>query len=621
MARAVHHSQRMKDNTGYGPLLADTRFEAFLWTQFLGAFNDNVYKMIVSILAVRIASDANLGSRYLALAGAVFVIPYLLFAGYAGQIADRFSKTRVLQVTKSFEIVVMLIGILALLSARIELLLAVLFLLALQANFFSPAKYGILPEMMGEAQISRANGLIELTTFVAIVIGTSFGTFLFARWSERPLMMGGTLLAIAVAGTLLSLHIRKVPTAGSHSPFRWNPFHEVIAGFRNLRAQPPLAMSVLGISWFWFIGAIFQLALILAGKEVFHVSETHVGFLVTALAAGIGTGSVLAGALSGDHIELGLVPFGSLLMGLFSIPLGFTTNYPFALFLLAGVGFSAGLFAVPLNAYLQEHADPVHKGRILTTNNFANMLGVILASGFLSLLHDTFGWNAGYILSAVGALMLLGTIYIIRILPDITVRFVLWCVMVSLFRVRVKGAHHIPRTGGGLLVSNHISYADSVLVGQCTPRIPRFLMWRPIYNTPGMKFFFEVLHAIPINAESPKNTILALRQARAVIEAGELVAIFPEGSITRSGDTEAFQRGFERIVEGLDTPIIPMHVTGLWGHPLSTKGGEIFKSWDKLWRPIVDIHVGEPIYGPISPAHLREVVQDLGANQVRTLVR
>jgi acyl-[acyl-carrier-protein]-phospholipid O-acyltransferase / long-chain-fatty-acid--[acyl-carrier-protein] ligase len=617
----VQLTERMRDNTGYRPLLADSHFEAFLWTQFLGAFNDNVYKMIVSVLAVRIASDANLGSRYLALAGAVFVIPFLLFAGYAGQVADRFSKTRVLQITKSFEIVVMLIGIVALLSARIELLLAVLFLLALQANFFSPAKYGILPETMGEDQISRANGLLELTTFVAIVFGSSFGTFLFARWSGKPLLMGAALLAIAVTGALLSLHIRKVPAAGSRAPFRWNPFHEVIAGVRNLRAQPPLAMAVLGISWFWFVGALFQLALILAGNEVYHVSGVHVGFLVTALAAGIGIGSLVAGTISGDHIELGLVPFGAALMGLFSIPLGFTGNYTFGLILLSGFGFSAGLFAVPLNAYLQEHADPAYKGRILTTNNFFNMLGVILASGVLWLLHDQFHWNAGYILSAVGAVMLLSTIYIARLLPDITVRFVLWCVMASLFRVRVQGRENIPGSGGALLVSNHISYADSVFVGQCTHRIPRFLMWRPIYNTPGIKFFFEVLHAIPIHAESPKSTIHALRQARAVIESGELVAIFPEGFITRSGHTEPFQRGFERIVEGLDTPIIPMYVSGLWGHPLSTKGGRVFSSWEKLWRPIVDINIGAPIYGPISPAELREAVLDLAGNQARALVR
>jgi acyl-[acyl-carrier-protein]-phospholipid O-acyltransferase/long-chain-fatty-acid--[acyl-carrier-protein] ligase len=279
------------------------------------------------------------------------------------------------------------------------------------------------------------------------------------------------------------------------------------------------------------------------------------------------------------------------------------------------VGFSAGLFVVPLNAFLQERADPALKGRILTTNNFANMLGVVAASGILWLLHDVLGWNAGVILFAVGVVMLAATVYIVRLMPDLTVRFVLWCAMTSLFRVRVQGREHIPREGGALMVSNHVSYADAVLVGQCTPRIPRFLMWRPIFNTPGAKFFFEVLHAIPINAESPKSTILALRAARAEIEAGELVAIFPEGSITRSGEVEAFQRGFERIIDGLDAPIIPMHVSGVWGHPLSTKGGKVFASWEKWCRPVVDIRIGEPIYGPITPSGLREVVMELFVQQ------
>jgi acyl-[acyl-carrier-protein]-phospholipid O-acyltransferase/long-chain-fatty-acid--[acyl-carrier-protein] ligase len=234
----------------------------------------------------------------------------------------------------------------------------------------------------------------------------------------------------------------------------------------------------------------------------------------------------------------------------------------------------------------------------------------------LWLLHDELGWNSGLILLALGVSMLAGSVYITRLLPDTTVRFLLWCAMTLLFRVRVEGASHIPRKGGGLLVANHSSYADAVLVGQCTPRIPRFLMWRPIFNTPGIRFFFEVLHAIPISAESPKNTVQALRAARATIESGELVAIFPEGSITRSGEIEPFQRGFERIVEGLNIPIVPMYVSGLWGHPLSLKGGKLFGSWDKVLRPVVNIRIGEPIFGPIGPVELREVIVALKANEV-----
>jgi len=600
---------------GYRRLLGDTHFQAFLWTQFLGAFNDNVYKIIVSIMAVRIASDANSSSRYLALAGAVFVLPFLLFAGTAGQLADRFSKTRVLQITKAFEILIMIMGIVALTSARIDLLLVVLFLLAMQANFFSPAKYGILPEMMSEAQISRANGLLELSTFIAIVIGTSFGAMLFERWKDQPLLMGATLLGIAVVGSLASLHIAYVPPAGSTEPFHWNPFTEVIAGSRSLLKRKPLLLAILGISWFWFVGALFQLSLILFGKEILHVSEAHVGFLVTALAVGIGLGSVLAGTMSGDHIELGLVPAGSLLMALFSVALGVTHNYDWALCWLAGIGFGGGLFAVPLNAYLQEHAGSEEKGRIIATNNFINMVGVILASGVLWFLHDLLHWNPAIITLALGIAMFVGTPFMIQQVPDRSARFVLWCLLKVLFRVRIDGAERIPREGGALLVSNHISYADGFLIGLATPRMIRFLLWRPFFEMRQVTWIFRTLHAIPIGTDSPKETIRSLRLARAALEEGHLVGIFPEGGVTRDGEIAPFERGYLRI----GGPIIPIHMDGLWGHPLSCKNGGLFRSWKHVFRPLVTIRIGESLVDSTAPAELRQTIVDLGRSDSAAL--
>lgn len=603
----------MKNDSGYGSLLANTRFEAFLWTQFLGAFNDNVYKMIVSIMAVRVAVGGDHGGRYLAVAGAVFVIPFLLFAGYAGQIADRCSKTRVLQVTKFFEIAVMLTGVGALLSGRMEALLVVLFLLAVQANFFSPAKYGILPELMGESRLSRANGLLELSTFIAIVVGTSFGTFLFERWHADPLRMGVTLLALAVVGSLLSLHIEKASAAGSSEPFHLNPFHEVIAGTRSLWREKPLLNSVLGISWFWFVGAIFQMALILAGKEVLHVSETQVGLLVTALAAGIGLGSILAGSLSGDHIELGLVPLGAALMGVSSMALGWTSDYHWALVWLAGVGFAGGLFAVPLNAFLQERADPAEKGRILATNNFINMFGVIFASGVLWTLHDAMGWSPSAIFLALGAAMLGGSVYVAVLMPDRTARFLLRCLANVMFRIRVEGGDRIPLHGGALLVSNHVSFADALLIGCVTPRFVHFLMWQKIFDAPGLTPLFRTLHAIPIRLEKGGAATSALEAARAALASGRLVGIFPEGSITRTGNVERFARGYSHITDGTGAPIIPIHISGLFGHPLSYKGGGPFRSIDRLWRPRVTVQIGDAVCGSIAPAELRQIVLDLAS--------
>ncbi len=423
----------------YSKLLGDSGFQATLWTQFLAAFNDNFYKMIVQVTATAVGSGSG---KYLSLANAVFVIPFLIFAGPAGQIADRFSKTRVLQFTKLFEIPVMIFGIFALLNHSIDMLLVVLFCLATQANFFSPAKYGILPEITGEEQLARANGLIELSTFAAIVLGMGAGGMMYAHWKAAPLYMGLTLLAIAVVGSLCSLGITKVPAAGSREPFHLNPFHEVWIGMRSLGKNRAMWLTVAGISYFWFIGALLQNSVLLFSRETLHADEQTVGFLVAALAVGIGAGSVIAGRLSGDRIELGIVGVGSAFMGVFAVATGLTSSVGWAMVWLTGLGLAAGLFIVPLNAYLQDRADPQEKGRILTTNNFINMVGVILASGVLSLLHDVVGLTAAQMMLALGAFTIVGTIGSIALMPAISLRFFLLSILHAFFRIRYVGAEH-----------------------------------------------------------------------------------------------------------------------------------------------------------------------------------
>ena len=333
---------------------------------------------------------------------------YGFYAGFAyllpiggGYLADRFSKTKVLRVTKALEVFTMGLGMTALVVNRIDLLLGVLFLLAVQANFFSPAKYGILPEMMGEAEITAANGLVEFSTLAAIVLGTSFGGFLIEIWKHNPWRLGGTLLAIAIVGTLFSLKIPKVPASGSVEQFHWNPFHEVVAGCRTLIGNRALALTVTGLSYFWFVGALFQMAILLLGNETLHTTEMQVSLLATALAVGIALGSIAAGWLSRDHIELGLVPVGSLLLGMFSVLLAMSHSYLSAMCWLVSIGFAGGLFFVPLNAFLQERAGVQEKGRLLATNNFVNMLGILLASGGLSLLHDRLHWSPSVIIGAL----------------------------------------------------------------------------------------------------------------------------------------------------------------------------------------------------------------------------
>ena len=608
--------QRQKSSRasfGYGQLLVDGGFQSFLWTQFLGAFNDNVYKMIVSLLAVEIAANQQFGARYLSLAGAVFVLPFLLFAGYSGQIADRFSKTRVLQVTKSLEILTMTLGLGALMAHRIDLLLAVLFLLAMQANFFSPAKYGILPEMMGEAQLTRANGLVELSTFAAIVLGSSFGTFLFLQWRDQPWKTGTTLLAIAIVGTLFSLRITYVPSAGSREPFHWNPFAEIWTGARHLRQHRPLLLSVIGISCFWFIGALLRMAVLLLGPETLHASQSSVGLLVTALAVGIGLGSIAAGVFSRDHIELGLVPVGLFGLGVSSVFISLTTSYRWDIFWLLLVGFAGGLFIVPLNAFLQDKTAPQEKGRILATNNFANMLGVIVASGVLSLLHDTLHWKAATILGILGAITTAATVYAVWLVPKECIRIGVKLLLQMLFRVRVVGAGNIPAEGPALLVSNHVSFADAFLIGCCTPRFIRFMMWQPYFEIKVLKPILELLHTIPIATSSPKQALRSLRAARTVLEVGELVCIFPEGEITRTGHVQPFERGVEHILSRSNkAPVVPIYLYGLWGHPASRKVENPRRGWLSLWRRPVTVWIGEAIHGGVSAAEIRAQVLELG---------
>jgi acyl-[acyl-carrier-protein]-phospholipid O-acyltransferase / long-chain-fatty-acid--[acyl-carrier-protein] ligase len=423
----------------YSKLLCDGGFQSFLWTQFLAAFNDNIYKMIVQVAAVAIAAGGGGGSLYLTLANILFVLPFLIFAGPAGQLADRFSKTRVLQITKLFEIPVMIFGALALLAHSMNMLLVVLFCMSTQANFASPAKYGILPEITGEEQLARANGLVELSTFAAILLGTGVGAILFAHTKETPLIMGLTLFGLAIVGSLISVGITMAPSAGSREAFHLNPFREVWIGTQHLLRNRPMWLTVAGMTWFWFIGALLQNTVLLFRVEALHANDQTAGFLVAALAAGIGAGSVIAGYLSGDRIELGIVPVGSVLIGLFSIAAGVTSSVPWAMVWLTGLGFAGGLFIVPLNAYLQDHADPQEKGRIVTTNNFMNMIGVLLAAGVLPLLHDLFGLTAAHMLLVVGAYTLVVTIGVTALMPAASLRLFLPAVLHGLFRCRAVG--------------------------------------------------------------------------------------------------------------------------------------------------------------------------------------
>ncbi len=600
--------------SGFVELLRRRGFQAFLWTQFLGALNDNVYKIIVSMRAVHVAAAA--GSTYLSLAGAVFVIPFLLFSGYSGHLADAVSKRTVLISVKAFEIFAMAMGLAAFFSTRMELMLAVLFLMALHSTVFSPAKYGIVPEMLGDRDLSRANGLLEMSTFVAIVLGTSMGSLLFVTWKDEPWKMGLVMIAVAGAGFATSFRIPRVLAAGTEAPFRLNPFSEVVSGTRHLLRDRPLWLTVLGISYVWFLGALFQMDLLLYGSEVLHADELRVGLLVTGLAVGIGAGSLLAGRLSGDKVELGLVPLGSILMAACCVLLySARHSYEASVAVLSVLGLASGLFIVPLNAYLQQRAEDHEKGRLIATNNFYNTIGLMLASAALWIFHDRLHVGPDRLILIFGIATVGATAYIVTVVPDFLVRFILWMLTHTIFKIRIVGQEYVPFRGPALLVANHTAHVDGLLIGACVQRFIRFLVWRPYYEMRGIHGVLRLMKAIPVGT-GRRDTVEMLQRARQELVDGHVVCIFAEGAISRTGNLLPFKHGLERIAQGLDVPIIPVHLDRLWGSIFSFERGKFFWKRPKHVPYPVTVSFGRPLPSAAAAHEVRQAIQELGSAAV-----
>ncbi len=598
----------------YGQTLRRPGLQAFLWTQFLGAFNDNVCKIIVTFLTFE-HFGAKTGA---AVVGAVFILPFLLFSGYAGHLADAVSKRTVLIWCKVLEIVAMAAMIPALfVSARGVWwpMLAVLALMAVHSTFFSPAKYGIVPEALPAEDLSRANGLLEMSTFVAIVLGTVIGGEMFEAWRGEPWLTGSVLVVIAVVGTIMSLGIPTTHPTKSHQAFSLNPMSEIGQGFARLARDRNLFMTVIGISFFWFLGALIQLTVLPFGQEELHVGEAASTRLFTALAIGIGFGSLVAGRLSGDRVELGLVPIGGFGMGLFSLLLVFVVpSYWLSMVALALVGFAGGWFAVPLNALLQHVPAENEKGRILATNNVANTVGILLASAALYVLGERMGMSGSQIIAWAGVLTLIATVYILAILPDFFVRFVLWMLTHSIYRIKIVGRPNIPSHGPALIIANHVSMIDGALVGACVQRFVRFLVWGPHFRQPGLHALMRRMHAIPVTAGNKREVLEAIERARAELVAGHVVCVFVEGAVSRTGNLLPFKRGFERMVAGLDVPVIPVYLDRVWGSVFSFKRGKFFwKLPERLPYPVT-VAFGAPLPSSVTALEARSALMELGSD-------
>jgi acyl-[acyl-carrier-protein]-phospholipid O-acyltransferase/long-chain-fatty-acid--[acyl-carrier-protein] ligase len=596
----------------YIDILKDRGFFCFFCTQFLGAFNDNFYKIIVTLVALDIPAAAGGGNEYIPLIGGLFILPFLFFSGYAGHLADVYSKRNILVAVKVFEIVAMSLGFLAFFADRIEPMLVVVFLMGLHSTIFSPAKYGILPEMLPDKDLSRGNGLLEMSTFLAIILGTSVGGAIYEAWKDRLGWIGVVLIFIAVLGTLTSLGITKVRPSGAAKRFVLNPLAEIWHGTKRLYSDQPLWLTVMGISYFWFLGAFLQMVLPLFGKEILHLGETRIGLLWTFAALGIGLGSLAAGRLSGDKVELGLVPIGSIGMGIFSIVFFLSqSSFAWTAASLVCLGFWGGFFAVPLNALLQQRSGREDKGRLIATNNVFNTIGVLLASVMLWSMANLLGVPPDRMILVLGLLTFVMTAYAISHVPDFFVRFILWVVTHSLFRIRIVGQENIPERGPALLISNHVSFADALLIGASVQRFVRFMLHRDYYDSRWLNWFFRLMKSIPISPANRRDIVESIRRARSELEAGHVVCIFAEGAISRTGHLLPFKRGFKKIVEKVDVPIVPVHLDQLWGSIFSFKDGRFFWKWPKRIPYRVTVSFGAPLPASTDAQTVRQAVLEL----------
>ncbi|MFQ5598418.1 MAG: MFS transporter [Nitrospiria bacterium] len=589
----------------YLELFRKPGFSSFLWTQFLGAFNDNAFKIVISMYAIK--NQNALSGVYISLIGAIFMIPFFFFSGYAGYAADRINKRSILICTKGFELLAMIMAFFAFLNGGIEWMLWVLFLMALQTTFFSTAKYGILPEMLPDIDLSRANGLVEMSTFLAIILGTSSGGFLFSLWNQDLHLIGLVLIGFAAAGYGTSFGIAKVPHPQGKPQFRINPWSEIGKGIRRLTKNRMLWSTALGIAYFAFLGAFLQMGFLLFGNEVMQLDEFSISLLGTFLAVGVGLGSLLAGRLSGDKVELGLVPLGSIGMGIFSIALAFSGNsFLKTSFVLVLLGCAGGLFSVPLYAMLQQKSGKEERGQLIGTANFLLTVGILFASGCLWFLHDFFSFAPDQIILILGLFTLTMTPYVMKIVPQYLIRFSLWMLTHTMFQIRIQGQEHVPFRGPALLVCNHGSFVDGFLVGACLQRFIRFMVHRSLFDIRVIGWLLKKMNAIPIH-EAQGETFRALKIGRTALEEGHVVCLFIEGASSKIGHMFTFREEFEWMVQDKNVPVIPVYLEGLSGSVYSTLKGPY-----KPFYP-VSVRFGPPLPSSSTAKDIRQAVAQMGS--------
>ena len=624
-------------------LLGTRRFLPFFLTQFLGAFNDNLFRNAV-VVSITFGAAAASGAGVLSnVAQGLFILPFFLFSALSGQLADKYEKSRLIRQTRLAEVALMCCGAFALYLGSIPILLAIIFLLGVLATIFGPLKYSLMPQHLRQSELVGGNALVDAGTFIAILIGTIAGGLL-APTSHAEAAAGGasdanlaaaiTMVAVAV---LMYFCARAIPRAEATDPnlkVNFNPVSSTFEVIRFAAKTRAIFLSLLGISWFWLVGALILAQLPAYARDVLGGDKTVYTLLLAAFSIGTALGSLACEKLSGHKVEIGLVPLGSIGMTVCLLDLYF--EHPgvhaagaeivnWTRFLAEGgwdialdcalIGLFGGLFIVPLYALILQRSTESHRARIIACNNIMNagfmVIAALLAIVWLEVLHFTIPQL--FILAAV--LNAIVAAYIYTLVPEFLMRFLSWILMNVMYRIKVRGLENIPETGPALIVSNHVSFMDPLVIGGSVRRPIRFVMDHNIFKIPVMSFIFRTARAIPIAPAHEDMGAMqkAFDQIDAELAAGEIVCIFPEGKLTKHGELNEFKKGVEKILERRPVPVIPMALRGLYGSFFSRHGGKtpMSKAPRRFWSRI-EVVVTAPVPGDdASATGLQKIVAGL----------
>jgi len=613
-------------------LLRERRFRPFFFTQFLGAFNDNVFKTaLITLVTFRAGQLTDLDGKTLAtLLPGLFILPFFLFSATSGQIADKFEKSAVARAVKVFEIGIMLLAAWGFLNNSLWPLVAALFLMGVHSTLFGPVKYSYLPQHLKEEELVGGNGMIEMGTFVAILVGEILGAWL-ATSSFGPGLMSAVVVGVAVAGYWVSRGIPLSPAADPGLKINWNPVTETWNNLRFAHGNRTVWLSLLGISWFWFYGATVLAQFPSYAKDVLHGDESVFILLLAVFSFGIGLGSLLCEKLSGHKVEIGLVPFGAIGLTLFGVDLYFATPrgaapaeaWAWSSFLvqpahwrtLADVvllGLFGGFYIVPLYALIQTRSEKSHQSRVIAANNILNALFMVVSAG-VSMALFALGLSIPQLFLATALFNAVVAIYIYSLVPEFLLRFIVWILVHSIYRLDCKGVdERVPEKGGALIVCNHVSFVDALVISAACRRPIRFVMDHNVFRLPILNFVFRHSRAIPIASakEDPVMLEAAFAEVGRALENGDLVGVFPEGHLTRDGELQPFRPGISRILAANPVPVVPMALSGLWGSYFSRIDGAAMQT--PFRRGVfsdIALHVGAPVpAGEATPDHLRTKV-------------